>query len=415
MKGFFEKEKTEIPYKSEKGYHSCASCGLYKYTMSPRMKPYGKFKKGIMVIGEGPGESEDKKGKPWQGKMGRMLQQKYKQLGINLFEDCVSLNAINCRPVDEKGNNRAPTEYEISCCRQKVLAAVKQYKPKVIILQGGAAISSLIGYKWKKDLGGIMKWRGWTIPDRDYNAWVCPTFHPSFVARQEEQNEVEVIWTKDLKQAIDKADDPFPNLKDEEECITITYDIENTLTALNKQATSLLAFDIETTGIKPYNKDVHKIVTISFCNDINRAYAIPFPEEKRHLRLLRKLLRNPQIEKIAANMKYEDTWMNVMHGIQVRPWKFDTMQAGHILDNRPGITGLKFQAYVQFGVLGYEEEVESYLKSKDSNTPNRIMELTRDKESFWKLLLYNGYDSLLEYRLALKQMMEIERRGINWD
>ena len=110
MRGFFDKQQLEkTPYKSEKGTLSCVSCGLYKYVESPRMKPYGKFKKGIMVIGEAPGQEDDKKGKLWQGMTGKFLQRKYRQLGIDLFEDCVSLNAVNCRPVDDKGNNRAPT------------------------------------------------------------------------------------------------------------------------------------------------------------------------------------------------------------------------------------------------------------------------------------------------------------------
>ena len=62
MRGFFDKQQLEkTPYKSEKGTLSCVSCGLYKYVMSPRMKPYGEFGKRIMVIGEGPGEEDDKK------------------------------------------------------------------------------------------------------------------------------------------------------------------------------------------------------------------------------------------------------------------------------------------------------------------------------------------------------------------
>jgi len=410
MKGFFEVEKTAVPYKSEQGYHSCASCGLYKYVLTPRMKPYGKFKKGIMVIGEGPGEDEDKKGKPWQGKMGRALQRKFKELGISLFEDCISLNAVNCRPVDEKGNNRPPSDYEIACCRQKVMDVIKQYKPKVIILQGGAAVTSLIGYKWKKDLGGIMKWRGWAIPDREYNSWICPTFHPSFVERQEEPSEVEVLWTKDLKQAFNLVDSPFPPYKDEEGCIEIPKNPGQVLEQLNNAPKgTLMAFDIETTGLKPYNTDIHRIVAISFCNELNKAYSIPFPTKKKHLGLLKQLLENPNIAKIAANMKYEDTWLNVLCRISPSPWKFDTMQASHILDNRPGITGLKFQAYVQFGILGYDDYVEPFLKSKNSNETNRIVELTKDSDSFKKLLLYCGIDSLVEYRLAILQMMKMER------
>ncbi|MCK9457309.1 MAG: hypothetical protein M0R31_08460, partial [Candidatus Riflebacteria bacterium] len=116
---------------------------------------------------------------------------------------------------------------------------------------------------------------------------------------------------------------------------------------------------------------------------------------------------HPRIGKIAANIKFEDNWLNVLCGIEVNPWVFDTMQASHILDNRPGITSVKFQGYVRFGVLGYDEFVQPYLKSPDSNTPNRIKELTEDKESFRKLQIYNGIDSLIEYRLAMLQMKEI--------
>ncbi len=410
MKGFFDRDAIQSPpsYKSQKGTLSCAACGLYKFVMSPRMKPYGEFRKRIMVIGEGPGEEEDRKGKPWQGKMGQVLQRKYKQLGINLFKDCLSLNAVNCRPVDKKGNNRPPTEQEIACCRPKVLSVIKQYQPHVIILQGGAAVSSLISYRWGGSAqNGITAWRGWTIPDRKFNAWICPTFHPSFVERQEEENEVEVIWTEDLKRAFAKAEEPLPQFPDEKEAVVITYDAEKVLTQILKEKPPLLAFDIETTGLKPYNKEDHQIVSISFCWEEGRAYAVPFPTEEKPLRLLKRVLEHPNIGKIAANMKYEDNWLTFLHEIEVNPWTFDTMQAAHVLDNRPGITGLKFQSYVRFGLMSYEAEVAPYLKSPSSNTPNRVLELVEDRTLFEKLLLYNGIDALMTYRLALVQMEEM--------
>ena len=75
------------------------------------------------------------------------------------------------------------------------------------------------------------------------------------------------------------------------------------------------------------------------------------------------------------------------------------MQAAHVLDNRPGITGLKFQAYVNMGQPPYDDKVGSYLKSAGSSIPNRIHEVD-PKE----LLLYGGLDSLLEFRLAKIQM-----------
>lgn len=411
MQGFFT--KTEVPTKSTRGVLSCVSCGLYKSATSPKIAPYGNFRKGIMVIGEAPGEEEDRKGRPWQGKVGRALQQRYQQLDVDLFEDCISLNAVNCRPVDKKGNNRAPTEQEIACCRSKVLAAVKTHQPKVIILHGNAAVSSLItGHRWRWSQSGIFTWRGWTIPDREYNAWVCPTFHPSFIERQEPQSEAAVVWERDLRQAFAKLEDPFPTVGPEEDCVVVSHDVDAVLRELSKQQTGMLAFDIETTGIKPYNKADHRIVSISFCNEPDRAYAIPFPDSPKQLRLLKRILENPKVSKVAANMKFEDNWLVTLHGFQPRPWGFDTMQAAHILDNRPGITGLKFQAYVQFGTPNYDEEISAYLKSRDSNTPNRIMELTKTPASFNKLLLYNGMDSLLTYRLAVEQMREMKTENL---
>ena len=409
MRGFFDKERIQIPYKSEKGILSCVSCGLYKTAQTPKMAPYGLGRKKIMVIGEGPGEDDDKRGKPWQGEIGRVLRRKYQEFGINLFTDCISLNAVNCRPVDKDGNTRYPNDHEIACCRQKVIRAIRQYQPKLILLHGGAAVSSLLtGYRWRGGKPtGINAWRGWTIPDREFQAWICPTFHPFSVTKKEEKIAIEVIWTNDLRQAFSKLQEPFPVFMNEEDCVVISYDPGSVLLKILRERPSLLAFDIETTGIKPYNKEDHKIVSISFCWEEGRAFAIPFPEESRHFRLLKRILECPEIGKIAANMKYEDSWLNVLHNIHVQSWVFDTMQAAHILDNRPGITGLKFQSFVNFGLPQYDQEVSPYLQSKAPNVPNKIMDLVKSETFFRKLLLYNGIDSLMTYRLALKQMKEI--------
>lgn len=410
MRGFFEKEDvTQLPYKSDKGFHSCTGCGLYKYALSPRIKPYGNFGKGIMIVGEAPGEDEDRRGRPWQGKMGRVLQRAYKRIGIDIFEDCISLNAINCRPTSYSGANRPPNDYEIACCRQNVLTAIKRHQPRVIILHGNAAVSALIGYKWKKDLGGITKWRGWTIPDREFNAWVCPTYHPSYIARQESDSEIHVIWERDLKQALTKLSEPLPAPVTAENVI-ISHS-PKIIKRINEEAPPLLAFDIESTGLKPYNTNNHEIICISFCGWDDKAYAMPAPSSRAEINLTRKLLQNPGIGKIAANMKFEDHWMSLLYNFQVRPWAFDTMLSAHVLDNRPGITGLKFQAFVRFGIVGYDDETAPYLKSSGGAYGlNRIKEIS-EGESLERLMTYCGMDSLLTYKLAKLQMEEL---GYKW-
>lgn len=408
MRGFFTKEESQVKGGQMKGL-SCAACGLYKNAKSPRMKPYGNFKKGIMIIGEFPDKEDDARNVPWRGKAGRMLRNKCRELGIDLYEDCVIFNAVNCVPLNEKGELRLPTDHEIACCRIRVLKTIREYKPKVIILQGSIPTTSLIGYKWKDGTSGIQRWQGWAIPEREYNAWVIPTFHPNFIDKQDKETELNVFWEQDLKLAFSKINEPFPYPANEEDCIVITEDLDMVLDDMNSK--NMFAFDIETTGLKPYDTEKHRTVCISFCNDENKAYALPFPTKRKEIGKIKELLENPKIGKIAANMKYEDTWLNILNGIHVNPWIFDTMLAAHILDNRHGITGLKFQSYVRFGLLGYDDAIAPYLKSENAYMPNRIDELISSKEGYRQLLLYNGIDSLMTYRLALIQMKEV---GIEW-
>ena len=67
--------------------YDCELCGLYKDCESPKMKGLGCFEKGIMVIGEAPGEKEDIKGVPFIGRSGSLLRKALDELGYDLDED----------------------------------------------------------------------------------------------------------------------------------------------------------------------------------------------------------------------------------------------------------------------------------------------------------------------------------------
>ncbi len=395
--GFFTKKETESKSRPDGKTYSCASCGLYRDVLNPRMKPFGNFKKGILNIGEAPGEIEDKQGKPWQGKTGKLFQRTYQKLGIDLFEDCLNINAVYCRPINEEGNNRTPTNYEIDCCRKNVLKTIEQYRPKVIVLLGNAALNCLIGYRWKKDLGGIMKWRGWTIPDQDFNTWICPIFHPSFVSRGE--REVETVWMQDLERIIKKVDKTLPKYKKP------NIEIIESLFPLRELVLYRVAIDYETTGLKPHAKG-HRIICAAIAFNENHCYVFMMPKSRRERQPLIDLLANPNVAKMAHNIKFEEIWSAVRLRQPVQNWKWDSMLAAHVLDNRPGITSLKFQVYVNFGIIDYASEIAPYLQapSKGGNDMNRINELLKIPGDQEKLLQYCGLDAIYEYRLATKQM-----------
>lgn len=412
MEGFFTKKETTSVARPDGKSRSCYSCGLFKSCITKKMEPYGNFKKGIMNIGEAPGEVEDESGKPFQGKTGQLLQKVYRDLGVDLFEDCVNINAVLCRPTDRNGNNRAPENYEIECCRQTVLRWIGEWKPKVIILLGNSAVYSLIGHRWKRDLGGITKWRGWQIPDQDLGTWVCPTFHPSYVERAEGKD-VMTIWKEDLREAFRLLEEseyqgskimlhPFPKWKEPKidfiEDLSPLYDIKGEV-----------AVDYETTGIKPHAPG-HRIICCGVADSADHAYVFPLPASRVDRLPLTDLLHNQNIGKIAQNMKYEHAWSLVKLRVEVRNWIWDTMIMAHILDNRPGVTSLKFQAYVQFGIVDYASAITPYLRSKDSsngNSINRIFELLSKPGGMQMLLKYVGYDAIMEYRLAKQQQAEL--------
>jgi hypothetical protein len=112
-------------------------------------------------------------------------------------------------------------------------------------------------------------------------------------------------------------------------------------------------------------------------------------------------------------MKFEETWSYVRLGTRVKGWHWDSMLSAHELDNRTGITGLKFQVFVQFGVADYSSEIEKWLQAKDSknaNSINHVKDLIKTESGKMKLLKYNALDSIFEYRLATKQMKQYDSK-----
>ena len=407
MQGFFTKQQTQSISRPDGKIHSCASCGLYRHVQSPRMKEFGNFKKRILNIGKAPDEVDDEKGRSFQGRAGRRLQQEYRRLGIDIFEDCLNINAVNCMVLDKEDVPREPTIQEIACCRNRVLKIITEYQPHIIVLFGTAAVTSLIGHRWKKDLGGIMKWRGWTIPDREFKAWICPVFSPEYVEKSDSP-EIDVIWKNDLKQAISMLKKPFPVFEDEEKYVEIIEAKDFMQSSLHDKNPEWIAWDIETTSIKPHASG-QRIICASFSANEKHAQVFMIPNNKKERKAFIEILANPKIKKIAHNIKFEHAWALARLRQEVINWGFDTLLATHILDNRPGITSLKFQVYVQFGVINYDEEITPYLRSegKSGNGMNRILEMIKDPQKKEKLMIYCGLDSLFTFRLAMRQMKQI--------
>jgi len=412
MIGFFSKKETQLATRPDGKKLSCISCGLYKGDIdNPKLAPTGNFKKGILNIGEFTTAWDDRKGKQFQSKQSRILYSTYKKLGIDLEEDCLNVNAVMCFPYNHKnGKPRIPTAHEIQCCRLKMIALIKQHKPKVIVLLGKVALESIVGHSWKKGVGSMTKWRGWAIPDQTFNSWVVPTFSPSYVSSQDSQA-VNLIWEQDLQYAINHIDKPFRKFI-EPKVIVLDKNLEQLSTIKNK---THCAFDYETTGLKPHAKE-QKIICCSIADSVEHVFVFMLIDKKgepiseKKLKPFKKFLINRLIPKIAQHMKFEESWTLNKYGIHVKGWLHDTMYWSHIFDNRTGITGLKFQGYVCFGIVGYDDDVANYIKAKSANSLNKMIEFVSTKRGKDACLKYCGWDSIITLRLKELQEEWYEER-----
>ncbi len=395
MKGFFSLSKTANK-KPCSGVARCGECGLAKNCNNPRMKPVGEGRKKILIVSEFPEKAEEMVG--LIGKYGKLLKENLSRLNINLNKDCWRTFAIVCRPKDGK----VPDDVKINACRPNLIKTIKELKPKVIILLGSPAAKSLLSFAWKEDIGSITRWAGYCIPYQKLNTWIVPTYHPSFLIRMESKV-LNRLFLNHLRLAIKKRKNrPWeiaPQYKKEIEIITNPRKAALYIKEQIKK-TRCIAFDYESTCLKPEYEGA-EIVSNSVCFDGKKTIAYPFSGEAVDWTI--KLLKKP-IPKIASNLKFEERWTRFMLGFRVRKWYWDTMQAAHIIDNRKGITSVKFQSFVLLGAESYDEHITPYLKSGKEKI-NRIKEI--DLED---LLLYNGMDSLVEYKVAMEQIKILNRR-----
>jgi len=376
----------------------CGACGLFKTCESPKMKPYGKGKMGILVVGEAPGQTEDEEGRPFVGKAGQHLRQVLGEIGIDLDRDAWTTNALICRPP----KNKTPDSNQISHCRPNLLNTIREYQPQVVITLGRSALDSILPQYWKGDIGPMERWAGWRIPLPDF--WLCPTFHPSYLLRMK-NSLMDRLFDNHLTMAFGISIAP-PEQTNWSEKVQVLYDEKEICreiqgahdSALSKDGCNgWLAVDYETNCLKPEWPEAK----IFSCAISNAHRTISYPWVGEAIAATGKLLKSNRTRKIASNLKMEERWTLMEFGHGVSNWNWDTMIAAHCLDNRPGICGLKFQMFVKMGVCSYNESVEPYLENR--NGPyNRIGEIS------WKdLLLYGGIDALGEYKLAMIQRKEM--------
>ena len=146
----------------------------------------------VMFIGEGPGVDEDREGKPFIGKAGKLMNQAFMGLGISR-EKIYIANIVKCRPP----NNRTPLKEEANACLDYLRNQVMIIKPKIIVLLGNTALKNILGEEY-----GITTARGMWIEKKGIK--YMPTFHPAALLRDESKK---IDFWKDLELVKQAADE----------------------------------------------------------------------------------------------------------------------------------------------------------------------------------------------------------------
>jgi len=186
----FLPEPRDVLRSTEDALAGCQRCKLCK-SRSTIVFGTGNPRARLMVVGEGPGEEEDKQGKPFVGRAGQLLTKMLAAKGV-LFDrdrDCYIANVVKCRP--EK--NRNPEPDEVLACHPFLMAQIDTIQPVVVLALGNFAAQTLLGTK-----DGITKLRGRVYPYR--TGVLIPTFHPAFLLRNPGEEYKRMAWD-DLKLA----------------------------------------------------------------------------------------------------------------------------------------------------------------------------------------------------------------------
>ena len=167
----------------------------------------------LMVVGEGPGETEDRLGRPFVGRAGELLDRMLAAIDL-ARKDVFICNIVKCRPTFDDGTrlrNRAPSPDEISNCRPYLDQQIEIIRPAIILAVGGAAAKSFLGERFS-----ITRQRGIWF-DGPQGIPLIATFHPAYILRLTggEINAMKRLVWEDLKKVRARLDEPPPTPRSE--------------------------------------------------------------------------------------------------------------------------------------------------------------------------------------------------------
>jgi DNA polymerase len=172
---------------------ACVKCPHLASSRKNVVFGVGSIDAQLMFVGEAPGADEDAQGEPFVGAAGQLLTKIISATGVSRANVYIA-NILKCRP-DTPGQsygNRKPTPEEMATCIPYLHEQIDLIRPRVLVALGATAVDGLLG----KTIG-ITKLRGnW----QTYRGTpLMPTFHPSYLLRNQAMSEKRKVWEDILK------------------------------------------------------------------------------------------------------------------------------------------------------------------------------------------------------------------------
>lgn len=334
----------------------------------------------LMIIGEAPGATEDREGKPFIGRSGALLRLSLKEAGIY---DFYITNAVSCRPPE----NKTPSKAQIRECHYWVEQRIKAVKPKYILLLGNAPLESCLGIK------GIKKARG--KPIEHEGIIYLPTFHPAYTMYEPKARVAFEADLKLLKRIIEDG-----GLPEEKGLNVILVDNKFKVKKLLRSLRGDVAIDIETTDLYPWDvpntEDPPKRITsiqfgvkgtqfILLTNHPSQSFTSNEIEDI--ISLITKRLKRCYL--IMHSGKFDALWLMVHYGVTWFP-DFDTLLAHFLLDENTG-HNLKSLSQVFLGAMDYDIDLEN----KRSGDQLGTFLIYGAKDVYYTLELYYLFKEML--------------------
>ena len=316
---------------------------------------FGNPAADLLFIGEAPGEEEDKAGRPFIGRSGRLLidllpKSKHSRIALQ--------NMVRCRPP----NNRDPFPKELHACSiflEEDIASLRK-NLKAIVGIGRFPLRQLIDID-----ANITDIRGMKIPLEIAGSmvWFYPVMHPSAILRQGGNPKYSMYYPaleQDLNRFFKEVDTWNPPVITgiSPASVTMCFD-ESQARSLLQRMKPPLGFDIETSATvktkkevyKPFHKDA-KILTAAFSDGVTTiAFPVGHPEAPNEwgLKLVKETCETH--EWIAHKADYELSWLWWLFGWD---WQFapfiDTMAAGRVVQERESLQSLAAMSRIHLGV-----------------------------------------------------------------